>query len=92
MQNTPEKLEVFRQVVEQLNRADGKSELPLRSPAIRRKMVIAESRVYQIRAADFEKFTTGLRAYATDGKGDVWWSLEPGKVDQLTGSVEVAGL
>ncbi|HEV2694504.1 MAG TPA: M56 family metallopeptidase, partial [Verrucomicrobiae bacterium] len=91
-QNTPENTETFRRVIDQLNRADGKCELPLRSETVRRKMVLAEARIYQIRAADFGRFTTGLRAYGAGNGSDAWWSVEPGKVDDLTGRVEAAGL
>ncbi|MDR3456977.1 MAG: M56 family metallopeptidase [Verrucomicrobiae bacterium] len=91
-QNTPEKVEFFRQVIEQLNRADGKCELPLRSPVLRRKIVLAESRIYQIRSADFGKFTAGLHPYSGGYGSDTWWSVEPDKWDQLTGSLDAAGL
>jgi hypothetical protein len=91
-QNTPENVEVFRRVIDQLNRPDGKCELPLRSQIPRRKMVLAEARIYQIRAADLGKFTTGLRGYAAGNGSDAWWSVEPGKVDELMSRVEATGL
>jgi len=91
-QNKPNKLEVFRQVMEQLNRADGKCELPLRASSFHRQGVLLQARIYQLRAADFEKITTGLKRYSGGPGGDPWWSVAPDKIDQLIGGMESSGL
>ncbi len=91
-QNTPDELAVFRQVVEQLNRADGICELPLHNPAIRRKLVLIQAAIYELNAADFDKITPGLGFYPGRHGDDAWWSVAPDKFNQLTGSLESSGL
>jgi beta-lactamase regulating signal transducer with metallopeptidase domain len=89
-QNTPDKLEIFRQVIGQLNRADGKCELPLRNN-FHRKSVVIEARIYQMPDADFDKFTSGL-GYQAGQDGDPWWSASQEKFKQLVGKLESSGL
>jgi len=91
-QNTPDKLEVFRQVVEQLNRADGICELPLHNPAIRRKLVLIQAGIYEMSSADFDKIIPGLHHYpGVQGNGS-WWSVAPDQFSRLTDSLESSGL
>ena len=91
-QNTPEKLEAFRQVIEQLNRADGICELPLRNSPIQKKLVLIQAHIYQMRVADLEKITPGLDFYPSRQGGDSWWSVMPENFEQLIGRVESSGL
>ena len=74
MQNTPEQLEVFRRVIEQLNRADGKAELPLRDSPIHRQSILIEARFFWMPPADFENLTRDLHAYNGQSGGAPWWS------------------
>ena len=90
-QNTPEQLEIFRQVIEQLNRADGKCELPLRNN-FHRKSVLIEARIYQMPAADFKTIVSGLKFYKGSRGSDAWWSVSADKFKQLVGSLESSGL
>jgi len=92
MQNTPDKLEVFRLVIEQLNRADGICELPLHNPPFRKKLVVIQARIYEMRDVDFQKFTPGLGFYQGSHGDDSWWSVAPEKFDQLIGNMESSGL
>jgi len=90
-QNKPEQLEIFRQVIEQLNQADGKCELPLRNN-FRRKSVLIEARIYQMPAGDFQNIVSGLQFYRGGRGSDAWWSVSPEKFKQFVGSLELSGL
>ena len=92
MQNTPDKLEVFRLVIKQLNRADGICELPLHNPPFRKKLVVIQARIYEMREVDFQKITPGLGFYPGNHGDDSWWSVAPDKFKQLIGSMESSGL
>ena len=72
-------LEIFRQVIEQLNRADGKCELPLRNN-FHRKSVLIEARIYQMPAADFQNIFSGLQFYKGSRGSDAWWSVSPEQI------------
>jgi beta-lactamase regulating signal transducer with metallopeptidase domain len=91
-QNIPDQLDVFRQAIEQLNRADGKCELPLRNSILYRKSILIESRTYQMSAADFGKITSGLKSYRDSEGGAAWWPVPPEKFNPLIGIVESSGL
>jgi len=89
-EGTPEELEVFRKVLEQLNRADGKPELPLRDTPIHRKSVYIAAQFYKMRNEDFEGLVSGLPAY---DRGDMsWWSIAPDKFPEFIGRVKSLGL
>lgn len=90
-QNTPVRLEVFRRVIEQLNRTDGICELPLGNNPLRRNVLI-EARIYQTPSADFDKFVSGLPFYHGLSYGDDWWSASPEKFEELVESLESSGL
>jgi beta-lactamase regulating signal transducer with metallopeptidase domain len=89
-QNTPDKLDIFRQVIQQLNRADGRCELPLQNH-FHRWSVILDSRIYQMPAADYEDFVSGLRHYQDGSGGDGWWSVPPQQFDQLISKPRTSG-
>jgi Flp pilus assembly secretin CpaC len=89
-QNTPDKLEIFRLVIEQLNRPDGKCELPLRGFKFRRKMVVIEGQIFQMRATEFGGIISGLKLYQTGG-GDPWWSASPEEFHELTRHLASSG-
>ncbi|HEU6447412.1 MAG TPA: M56 family metallopeptidase [Verrucomicrobiae bacterium] len=90
MQNTPEQLELFRQVIEQLNRADGKPELPLRNN-FRRKSVLIEARLYPVSASRFEGLVSGLQYYRGKSDDD-WWSVSPENFKQFITDLESSDL
>ena len=90
-QNTPEQLDIFRQVVEQLNRADGQVELPLRNNS-RRKNVVIDARIYRMSALDFKNMISGLQFYRDNQSGASWWSVSPDKFKQFVGNLESSGL
>ena len=90
-QNTPARLEIFRRVIEQLNRADGLCKLPLGNNPLRRNVLI-EVRIYQTPAADFDKFVSGLPFYHGRSYGDDWWSASPEKFEELVESLQSSGL
>jgi beta-lactamase regulating signal transducer with metallopeptidase domain len=91
-QNTPDKLEIFRQVIEQLNRSDGPSELPLSNNPLRKRIVVIEARIYQMPSADFDNFVSGLKFYQANSGGDDWWSASPEQFSQLISQLEASGL
>ena len=91
-QNTPDKLEAFRRVIEQLNRADGVCELPLHNSPIRKQIVLIQANIYQMREVDFEKITPGLDFYPSRQGEDSWWSVMPENFEKLIGRVESSGL
>jgi beta-lactamase regulating signal transducer with metallopeptidase domain/Flp pilus assembly secretin CpaC len=90
-QNTPDKLDVFRRVIEQLNRADGQCRLPLGNNPLR-KQVLIEARVYQMPDTDFEQYVSGLQFYHGSRYGSDWWSASPEKFKQLIAELESSGL
>jgi len=92
MQNTPDKLEIFRQVMEQLNRTDGVCKLPLRNSSLRKKLVLIQASIYEMGAADFDKVIPGLGFYPGNHGDGSWWSVAPDQYHQLTGSMESSGL
>jgi len=87
MHNTPEQLEVFRRVIEQLNRADGKPELPLRDSPFHRQNILIEARFFQMPSADFENLVSDLHAYNGYRGGAPWWSVAPDKFDEFNGRI-----
>jgi beta-lactamase regulating signal transducer with metallopeptidase domain len=80
-QNTPEALEIFRQVIEQLNQLNGPGVLPLISSAIRRKGVVIQGEYYMMQTADFDNLVKDLQLYNNSRDGLTWWSISP---DQFT--------
>jgi beta-lactamase regulating signal transducer with metallopeptidase domain len=91
-QNTPDKLEIFRQVIEQLNRTDGPSELPLSNNPLRKRIVVIEARIYQMPSADFDNFTSGLQYYHGSSGSEDWWSASPEQFGRLIGELDASGL
>jgi beta-lactamase regulating signal transducer with metallopeptidase domain len=91
-QNTPDKLDIFRQVIEQLNRTDGPCVLPLSNNPLRKRIVVIEARIYQMPSADLVGFVSGLRFYHGSSAGDDWWSASPEQFSQLVGKLEASGL
>ena len=90
-QNTPDKLDVFRRVIEQLNRADRVCKLPLGNNPLR-KNVLIEARLYQMPSADLDNFVSDLQYYHNHLYGDDWWSATPEKFRQLVSKLEASGL
>ncbi|MGO8763517.1 MAG: M56 family metallopeptidase [Limisphaerales bacterium] len=89
MRNTPGQLDAFQQVIEQLNRPDGKCDLPL---PIQRKIILIESRYFWVQSADFKKLTGDLQAYSGGHGNAPWWSVSPanfGEFDQRIKSLHL---
>ncbi len=92
MQNTPEQLEIFRRVLEQLNRADGKAELPLRDSPFQRKSILIEARFFWMPPANFENLTRDLHAY-NGGHGNApWWSVPPDSFGEFNDRIKSLNL
>ena len=90
-QNTTEALEIFRQVIEQLNRPDGQCNL-LAIP-IHRKGVLIQGEFYIMRTADFDELTEGLQLYDNPRFYDLpWWSVEPDQFAAFGDRVKSLGL
>ena len=87
MQNTPEQLEVFRHVIEQLNRVDGKAQLPLQDSPIHRQSILIEARFFQMPSAEFENLVRDLHAYNGYQGGAAWWSVAPDKFDEFNNRI-----
>jgi beta-lactamase regulating signal transducer with metallopeptidase domain/type II secretory pathway component GspD/PulD (secretin) len=92
MQNTPDNLEIFREVIEQLNRTDGPCELPLNNNPLRKRIVVIEARIYQMPSADLVGFVSGLQFYHGSSAGDDWWSASPEQFSQLVAKLEASSL
>ncbi|HXR04194.1 MAG TPA: hypothetical protein VN836_05755, partial [Verrucomicrobiae bacterium] len=91
-QNTPEKLEVFRRVIEQLNRADGKPELPLRDSPIHRQSILIEARFFWMPSGDFERLTQGLQVYEGNHGDSPWWSVGPERFGEFDDRIKSLNL
>jgi beta-lactamase regulating signal transducer with metallopeptidase domain len=90
-QNTPEALDVFRQVIEQLNRPDGQCNL-LAIP-IHRKGVLIQGEFYMMRSADFDKLTKGLHRYDNPRFSSLpWWSISPDQFSSFSNHIQSLGL
>ena len=90
-QNTPEHLDIFRQVIEQLNRVDGRVELPLRNNPLR-KGVLIEARIYRMSGLNFKNTASGLQFYNDRQSGAPWWSVAPENFKRFVGNLESSGL
>jgi len=90
MQNSPERLEIFRRVIEQLNRPDGFCELPLGNNFLR-KSVLIDASLYQMSVADFKRIASGLQFYPNKPDSDSWWSSSTENFKQFIETVKLAG-
>ena len=91
VQNTAAQLDIVRQVVEQLNQADGKCELPLRHSSFHRPSVLVEASIYQLSAAESEKIISGL-APGPFGRGDgACWMASLEQFKRLTNQMAASG-
>jgi beta-lactamase regulating signal transducer with metallopeptidase domain/type II secretory pathway component GspD/PulD (secretin) len=90
-QNTPEALDVFRQVIEQLNRPDGQCNL-LAIP-IHRKGVLIQGEFYTMPTADFDELTKGLHLYDDPRFSNLpWWSISPEQFSSFSNHIQSLGL
>ena len=90
-QNTPETLDVFRQVIEQLNRPDGQCNL-LAIP-IHRQGVLIQGEFYMMRTADFDELTKGLHLYDNPHFSNLpWWSISPEQFSSFSNHIQSLGL
>jgi len=56
-QSIPDALEIFRRVIEQLNRPDGKCALPLNQAAFHRRSVMIDGQIFAMSTRDFQALT-----------------------------------
>lgn len=78
-QNTPEQLEIFRQVIEQLNRTDGLYEMP----PIPRRNVVIEARCFWMSSDDREKLVADLQSEPGKNEGTSHWIISPGQFNEV---------
>ncbi|MGD0087279.1 MAG: M56 family metallopeptidase [Verrucomicrobiota bacterium] len=76
-QNTPEQLEIFRQVIEQLNRPDGLYEMP----PIPRRNVVIDARCFWMSSDDREKLVADLQSQRGKHEGTPHWIISPEQFD-----------
>ncbi len=91
-QNTPDQLKIFREVIEQLNRADGHCALPLLNNPLRQRVVLIEARIYQMPPVNFGRFVSGLQFYQASSGDDEWWSASPEQFGELVSRLGASGL
>jgi beta-lactamase regulating signal transducer with metallopeptidase domain len=78
-QNTPEQLEIFRQVIEQLNRPDGLYEMP----SVPRRFVVIEARCFWMSSDDREKLVADLQSQRGKHEGTPHWIISPEQFDDV---------
>jgi RNA polymerase sigma factor (sigma-70 family) len=82
MNNTSAELEIFRQVVEELNRPDGKRNRP--PPNFdSQHAILFESSFYKMSSSDFERLNLGAPSSRGGANESGWWMLD---------SITIAGL
>ncbi|HVU27355.1 MAG TPA: M56 family metallopeptidase [Verrucomicrobiae bacterium] len=82
MRNTPEQLEIFRQVIGQLNRADGKYELS-KFFTIHRKNVLVDARFFWMSSDDREKLVADLQSERGKNERAPHWIISPEQFDEI---------
>ncbi len=80
-QNTPEQLEIFRRVIEQLNRADGKCELPL--PSANRKKVLIKARFFWMTSDDLKELTMDATHRRNQSGSSPCWTADTAQFNQI---------
>ena len=78
-QNTPGQLEIFRQVIEQLNRPDGLYEMP----SVPRRFVVIEARCFWMSSDDREKLVADLQSERGKREGTPHWIISPEQFDEV---------
>jgi beta-lactamase regulating signal transducer with metallopeptidase domain len=78
-QNTPEQLEIFRQVIGQLNRRDGLYEMP----DIPRRKVFIEARCFWMGLDYREKLVADLQSQRGKNGGTPHWIISPEQFDEV---------
>jgi beta-lactamase regulating signal transducer with metallopeptidase domain len=78
-QNSPEQLEIFRHVIEQLNRPDGLYEMP----PIPRRFVVIEARCFWMSSDDREKLVADLQSQRGKNEGTPHWIISPEQFDEV---------
>jgi beta-lactamase regulating signal transducer with metallopeptidase domain len=70
-QSVPDQLEIFRRVIEQLNRADGQCVLPLNLAGFHRRAVLIDGQIFAMSTRDFQALTNDFAFQsATTGAGN----------------------
>ncbi|HLX96196.1 MAG TPA: M56 family metallopeptidase [Verrucomicrobiae bacterium] len=87
-QNTPPQLEIFRQVIEQLNRTDGLYEMP----PIPRTNVLIEARCFWMSSDDREKLVADLRSEHGKNGGTPHWIISPEQFNEVNRRIALLNL
>jgi hypothetical protein len=90
MRNAPASLEIFRQVVEELNRPDGKrNRLPPNFDS--QHTVLVESHFYKMSSSDFDRLNPGPPSAKGGTNESAWWMLEPNALAELKQNLNAGG-
>jgi RNA polymerase sigma factor (sigma-70 family) len=90
MSNTPAALEIFRQVVEELNRPDGKRNRP--PPNFdSHHAILVESYFYKMSSSDFEHLNLSAPSARGGANESGWWMLDSNTIADLKQSLNRAG-
>lgn len=90
MSNTPAALEIFRQVVEELNRPDGKRN---RQPPNfdSQHAILVESYIYKMSSVEFERLNLGAPSARGGANESGWWMLDSNTIAGFKQSLNTAG-
>jgi hypothetical protein len=91
MSNTPAALEIFRQVVEELNRPDGKRDM-LPPNFDTKHAILIVSHFYKMSSTDFERLNLGAPSAKDGTNSSGWWMLDSNAIATLKQSLQTAGI
>jgi type II secretory pathway component GspD/PulD (secretin) len=91
-QNTPEQLEIFRQVIDQLNRADGKCALPLRLSSFHRPPVLIDAQCYWLSTTELQQLVSGLPSYGSHTGDAQNWTIAPELREEMNRRIALLGV
>lgn len=90
--NTPEQLDVFSRVIEQLNRADGKIQLPTVPETLQRKTVQIKAAFYWMAPADFRALTADATYHRGFNRNAPAWTVDAAQVRGINNRLTLLGL
>jgi beta-lactamase regulating signal transducer with metallopeptidase domain len=90
IQNTPEQLDIFRQVIGQLNRPDGIFDS--RAITFHRKGVLIEARFFWMPSAELDKLTPNLKFHPGQDGLSYDWTFAAGQFNDLDQRIKSLGL
>ncbi len=92
VQNTPEQLEIIRRVIEQLNRADGKCELPLVGTSFHRKKMMFEANYFWMTPDDLKNLTVDVSWYHKLNRNAEFWRVDAAQLGNVKRHIKQLGL